>query len=178
MDNPKTGSGSLKEPVFALIGSLQRVHGVHGEIEMRVLTNFPQRIHRGKKVYLGEDHQPIILTGVRPKAELLLLSFEGIETPEQAKQLTNLEVYVETRSLPVLPEGHYYQHQILGLYVYEEEELLGEISEIIETGANDVFVIHQANGKDLLIPNIPAVVLSIDLNEKRMIVHLIEGLRG
>jgi len=49
-----------------------------------------------------------------------------------------LEVYVETRSLPALPAGHYYQHQILGLYVYEEEELLGEISEIIETGANDV----------------------------------------
>ena len=66
----------------------------------------------------------------------------------------------------------------MGLQVYEGEELLGQISEIIETGANDVFVIHQTSGKDLLIPNIPEVVLAVELEEKRMLVHLLEGLRG
>jgi 16S rRNA processing protein RimM len=178
MNDSQTGSGALEEPVFVLIGRLQRVHGVQGEIAMRVLTDFPQRIRRGKQVFLGEAHRPMKIESVRPKAELLLLTFKGITTREAAQELTNLEVFVETRHLPKLPEGHYYHHEILGLDVYEGDVLLGQISEIIETGANDVFVIHQTSGKDLLIPNIPEVVLAIELEEKRMLVHLLEGLRG
>ena len=161
-----------------LIGRLQRVHGVDGEIAMRVLTDFPQRIRHGKQVFVGEDHRQMIIESVRPKAELLLLTFKGITTREAAQELTNLEVFVEARNLPKLPEGKYYHHQILGLQVYEGEVLLGYISEIIETGANDVFVIRQTSGGELLIPNIHEVVLAVELEEKRMLVHLLEGLRG
>jgi 16S rRNA processing protein RimM len=64
------------------------------------------------------------------------------------------------------------------LQVYEGEELLGYISEIIETGANDVFAVRLTRGGELLIPNIPEVVLAVELEEKRMLVHLLEGLRG
>ena len=161
-----------------LIGRLQRVHGVDGEIAMRVLTDFPQRIRHGKQVFVGEDHRQMIIESVRPKAELLLLTFKGITTREAAQELTNLEVFVEARNLPKLPEGRYYHHQILGLQVYEGEELLGYISEIIETGANDVFAVRLTRGGELLIPNIPEVVLAVELEEKRMLVHLLEGLRG
>lgn len=178
MEESKTGSGTLEEPVFVLIGRLQRVHGVDGEIAMRVLTDFPQRIRHGKQVFVGEDHQQMIIESVRPKAELLLLTFKGITTREAAQELTNLEVFVEARNLPKLPEGKYYHHQILGLQVYEGEELLGYISEIIETGANDVFAVRLTRGGELLIPNIPEVVLAVELEEKRMLVHLMEGLRG
>jgi len=178
MEESQTGSGTLEEPVFVLIGRLQRVHGVDGEIAMRVLTDFPQRIRHGKQVFVGEDHQQMIIESVRPKAELLLLTFKGITTRDAAQELTNLEVFVEARNLPKLPEGKYYHHQILGLQVYEGEELLGYISEIIETGANDVFAVRLMNGGELLIPNIPEVVLAVELEEKRMLVHLLEGLRG
>ena len=178
MEEAKTGSGTLEEPVFVLIGRLQRVHGVDGEIAMRVLTDFPQRIRHGKQVFVGENHQQMIIESVRPKAELLLLTFKGITTREAAQELTNLEVFVEARNLPKLPEGRYYHHQILGLQVYEGEELLGYISEIIETGANDVFAVRLTRGGELLIPNIPEVVLAVELEEKRMLVHLMEGLRG
>lgn len=178
MKELQTGSGALEEPVFVLIGRLQRVHGIDGEIAMRVFTDFPQRIRHGKQVFIGEAHRQMIIESVRPKAELLLLTFKGITTREAAEELTNLEVFVETRNLPKLPEGKYYHHQIMGLQVYEGEELLGQISEIIETGANDVFVIRQTSGGELLIPNIPEVVLAVELEEKRMLVHLLEGLRG
>lgn len=177
-EESQTGSGNLVEPVFVLIGRLQRVHGVDGEIALRVLTDFPQRIRRGKKVFVGEAHRQMIIESVRPKAELLLLTFKGITTREAAQELTNLEVFVETGNLPKLPEGQYYHHQILGLQVFEGEELLGQLSEIIETGANDVFVIRLVRGGELLIPNISEVVLAIELEEKRMLVHLLEGLRG
>jgi len=178
MNDSQTGSGALEEPVFVLIGRLQRVHGVQGEIAMRVLTDFPQRIRRGKQVFLGEAHRPMKIESVRPKAELLLLTFKGITTRDAAQELTNLEVFVEARNLPKLPEGKYYHHQILGLQVYEGEELLGYISEIIETGANDVFAVRLTRGGELLIPNIPEVVLAVELEQKRMLVHLLEGLRG
>jgi len=178
MEESQTGSGTLEEPVFVLIGRLQRAHGVDGEIAMRVLTDFPQRIRHGKQVFVGENHQQMIIESVRPKAELLLLTFKGITTREAAQELTNLEVFVEARNLPKLPEGRYYHHQILGLQVYEGEELLGYISEIIETGANDVFAVRLTRGGELLIPNIPEVVLAVELEEKRMLVHLLEGLRG
>ena len=178
MEESQTGSGTLEEPVFVLIGRLQRVHGVDGEIAMRVLTDFPQRNRHGKQVFVGEDHQQMIIESVRPKAELLLLTFKGITTREAAQELTNLEVFVEARNLPKLPEGRYYHHQILGLQVYEGEELLGYISEIIETGANDVFAVRLTRGGELLIPNIPEVVLAVELEEKRILVHLLEGLRG
>jgi len=178
MEESQTGSGTLEEPVFVLIGRLQRVHGVDGEIAMRVLTDFPQRIRHGKQVFVGEDYQQMIIESVRPKAELLLLTFKGITTRDAAQELTNLEVFVEARNLPKLPEGKYYHHQILGLQVYEGEKLLGYINEIIETGANDVFAVRLTRGDELLIPNIPEVVLAVELEEKRMLVHLLEGLRG
>jgi 16S rRNA processing protein RimM len=100
MEKSQTGSGALEEPVFVLIGRLQRVHGIDGEIAMRVLTDFPQRIRHGKQVFIGEDHRQMIIESVRPKAELLLLTFKGISTREAAQELTNLEVFVETRNLP------------------------------------------------------------------------------
>jgi 16S rRNA processing protein RimM len=77
-----------------------------------------------------------------------------------------------------LPEGQYYQHQLLGLQVYEESgELLGSLVRVLETGANNVYVVREPDGKELLLPAIKDVVRQIELTEKKMIVHLLPGLR-
>ncbi|HOE34643.1 MAG: 16S rRNA processing protein RimM [Chloroflexi bacterium] len=178
LQNPKAGSDLPDEPAFALIGRLQRVHGVRGEIAMRVLTDFPQRLRRGKKVFLGPEYLEYVVASVRPKAPLLLLSFEGVSTREEAQALTNLDVFTATKGLPALPEGSYYHHQLIGLRVFEQSELLGEISEVLETGANDVFVVRGPDRSELLLPNIPSVILKVDLENGRMEVHVMEGLRG
>jgi len=174
----KAGSVSKAEPAFVLIGRLQRVHGVRGEIAMRVLTDFPQRLRLGRKVFLGPEHKQYTLSAVRTKAPLLLLSFEGVESREAAQMLTNLDVFSAVRELPALPEGSFYHHQLIGLQVFEEAVLLGEISEVLETGANDVFVVREEGGGELLLPNIPSVILMVDLEKRRMNVHILEGLRG
>lgn len=174
----KSGSDSHAGPDFVLIGRLQRVHGVHGEIAMRVLTDFPQRLRRGKKVFLGPEHKQFTISTVRTKEPLLLLSFEGVDTREKAQLLTNLEVYTPVQELPALPEGSFYHHQLIGLQVFENEILIGQISEVLETGANDVFVVQEIGGKELLLPNIPSVILKVNLENQRVDVHVLEGLRG
>ncbi len=173
----KAGSLAKNEPAYLLIGRLQRSHGIKGELAMRVDTDFPERIRPGKSVYLGDDKQEKTVASVRWKGNLMLIRFRGIDNPEDASELTNLEVFKSTRNLPKLPEGKYYHHVLLGLQVWEGDEHLGELVEIMETGANDVYVIQKEDAKELLIPAIPDVVLEVDLDNCRMNVSLLEGLR-
>lgn len=178
LNNLEAGSDQVTEPAFVLIGKLQRTHGVRGEIVMRVMTDFPQRIRKGRKVFLGKEHHPMVIASVRSMNDLLLLAFEGILNKEDAQQLTNLAVFAAIKDLPVLPAGKYYHHQLIGLQVYERAELVGRITDVLETGANDVYVVLQSDGKELLLPAIKSVIVNINLEAKRMLVCIPEGLRG
>ena len=170
------GLVNATEPAFVLVGVLQKTHGVKGEIEMRILTDFPKRMRPGRKLYLGEEKSLIILKVSRPKMNVLLLSLEGYETPEEVKRLTNKEVFVAVRELPELPKGEYYHHQLLGLKVLADGKPFGELLEILETGANDVYVIKDISGNERLLPVIPSVVKSIDLEKGTIEVEIPEGL--
>ena len=172
----KAGPGSSSGPAFLLIGRLGKTHGVQGEMDFHVYTDFPERLKHGKKVFLGEDKTPIVLDTVRPKNKLMLISFEGIHSPEEARLLTNQEVFVKTAEVPLLPEGMYYHHELIGLRVFEGEKMLGVLSEILVTGANDVFVIKNVESEELLLPDIPSVILEVNLDEGKMIVSVPDGL--
>ena len=168
-------AGSAKhEPAFVLVGKLQRPHGVYGEIAMRVDTDFPERIRRGKTLYLGEDHLAVKVLRTRWKGKLLLLKLDGYNSPEDAADLTNLLAFVSVDDIPPLPEGEYYHHQLIGLKVYAGKNFL---SSVLQTGANDVYIVEDATGNELLLPSIPEVILDINLANKRMDVYLMEGLR-
>lgn len=173
----KAGLGKLSGPAFLLIGKLGKTHGVHGEMDLQIYTDFPERLKHGKKVYLGEEKSVIMLDTVRPANKVLLVSFESYNSPEEARALTNKEVFVKTTEIPPLPEGSYYHHELIGLHVFEGEVELGEIADILETGANDVLVVKQADGLELLLPDIPDVVLEINLSEGLMRVNVLDGLR-
>jgi 16S rRNA processing protein RimM len=177
ISSTNAGSENAFEPAFVLIGILQRPHGIHGEIAMRFYSDFPERMRVGRKVYIGSDHRPYRILDVRMKQDLYLLRFEGIEQREEAALLTNQEVFAAVKELPALPEGHYYHHQLIGLAVWEGDELLGELSEILTTGANDVYVIRTSSGKELLLPAIPDVIKAVDLVAGRMSVVVLNGLR-
>ena len=168
-----TGSPQPGEPVFLAVGFLRRPHGVEGEILMEVLTDFPERLRSGKLVYVGEDHQPMRITHRRTQDQALLVTFPGIDTPEAASTLRNKRVYIKADNLPELPEGHYYHHQLLGLKVIDENGLeIGPLTEIIETGANDVYVATSLEGKEILFPAIESVILGVYLERNEMRVKL------
>lgn len=178
MADTKNSSGSPDgEPVYLVVGFLRRAHGVHGEIILDVHTDFPERLRSGKKLFIGEERKPMTLSDSRPHAKGMLLKFKGIETPEEAGQLRNQWVYVKATELPKLPEGKIYQHELFGFAVVDEDgNALGELVEIIETGANDVYVVRSEAGKEILLPAIPSVILEADSTQRVMRVHLLEGL--
>lgn len=174
-DTKDTGSPT-GEPLYLSVGFLRRPHGVRGEIIMDLHTDFPERMKKGRKLFIGDDRKPMILANVRPHQSGLLVKFRDVDTPEDAGLYRNQWVYVQTKDVP-LPEGQHYKHELLGLKVVDETgNPLGELVEILETGANDVYVVRDNSGKEILLPNIPSVVLDLDLGTRTMYVHLLEGL--
>jgi 16S rRNA processing protein RimM len=173
-----TSSGSPSgEPVYLVVGFLRRPHGLTGEIIMDLHTDSPNRLAAGKRLFVGEKHQPITLVSSREHAKGLLVKVKGFNTPEEVGQFRNQWVYVKTLDEPALPEGRYYPHQLIGLQVVDESgNPLGELTEILVTGANDVYVVKDASGHELLLPAIPPVILDVDLGRRSIKVHLLEGL--
>lgn len=164
-----SGSLALSEPEFLQVGKLRRTHGVEGEIGMTVLTDFPKRLRRGKTVYVGDAYVPMKLEHVRTQNKALLLKFEGVDTNESAAPLTNQCVFVRTDQLPKLPEGEYYHYEILGMNVIDQAGApLGMVTDILETGANDVYLITREDGSELLFPAVKAFIIKIDVANKLM----------
>jgi 16S rRNA processing protein RimM len=144
---------------------------------MDLHTDFPERLRSGRKLFVGEEHKPVTLSGVRPHAKGMLVKLKGVETPEDAVPFRNQWVYVKATDVPSLPEGKLYQHELFGFTVVDENgNTLGELVEIIETGANDVYVVRNESGKEILLPAIPAVILETDPARRLMRVHLLDGL--
>ena len=165
------------EPFYLVVGFLRRPHGVRGEIVMDLHTDFPERLKTGRKLFVGEKHKRVALQGVRSHGKGVLVKFRGIDTPQDAGQFRNQWVYVKTSDVPKLPEGQIYQHKLFGMTVVDEDDkTLGTLAEIIETGANDVYVVKDESGKELLLPAIPSVILDIDAGRRFIRVHLLEGL--
>jgi 16S rRNA processing protein RimM len=173
----EAGSPTVGEPEYLVVGFLRRPHGVKGEILMDLHTDFPERLKTGLTVFVGETYQPMVIASRRPHAAGLLLRFRGIKTPEQAGLYRNTWVYVPAANRPELPEGEYYHHQLIGLNVVTDEGRdLGVLVDILETGANDVYVVRDADGNEVLLPAIPPVVLGVKLADRQIRVHLLDGL--
>jgi 16S rRNA processing protein RimM len=171
------GSPDEGEPVFLVIGKLRRPHGIHGEILMDIITDFPERLNAGNVVFVGEDHQATTVRSLRKHGRALLLAFEAYHSPESVAELRNQLVFVRAENLPTLPEGEYYHHELIGLRVVDEAgELLGVVTQILDTGANDVYIIRPVSGPEILLPAIDSVILNIDLHKAEIQVHILPGL--
>lgn len=172
-----SGSPVIGEPVYLAVGLLRRPHGVRGDILLTVLTDFPERLRPGTVLFLDEERRPVKITRRRPHNDGLLIGLEGVITTEQTAKYTGKTVFVRADDRPPLLEGEYYHHQIIGLQVVEENgKPLGRVSEILETGANDVYVVIDPAGHEILIPALKEVLLEINLVQQLLKVHLLPGL--
>lgn len=172
------GSPTAGEPVVYLaVGTLRRSHGIRGDMLLDINTDFPERLKPGTFLYVGDKKQRIKITRRRPHNDGMLLGFEGIINAEQTARYRAETVYVPVKDRPALPEGEYYHHQIIGMQVVDEDGIaLGAITEIIETGANDVYVVKNAAEREILLPAIKQVLLEVNLESNTMRVHLLPGL--
>jgi 16S rRNA processing protein RimM len=171
------GTPTAGGPAFLVVGKVRRPHGVHGEVVTEIYTDFPERLSLKKTIYLGDKHLKMVIVSQRPHNEGLLLGFEGVTTPEQAGRYRNQILSITASEASELPEGEFYFHELLDLEVVDVAgNSLGTLTEILETGANDVYVVTDSAGRELLLPAISEVVLDVDLNLKTMKVRLIPGL--
>lgn len=173
----QTGSQVDREPEFITVGIARRPHGLAGEMIVRVLTDFPERLQTGSKLYLGEKQQPVTIRGRRDHNEGLLLAFEEFPTRESLDHYRNAPLFVRVADRPDLDSGEYYHHQLLGLRVVDADgRAYGVLSDILETGANDVYLVRDEAGEEILFPAIAEVVTAIELEQQRVIVKPLAGL--
>lgn len=171
------GLPNASKPAFLAVGRIRRPHGVRGEVLMEIFTDFPERLIPHKIIYAGREYRKLKLASVRDHQNGLLLRFEGINNPEEAGFFRNQIVYVNSEEQPELPKGEYYHHQLIGMQVFDEKECnLGILTEILQTGANDVYVVRAKEGSELMLPAIPDVILKVDLIKKTIRVHVLPGL--
>ncbi|MBI3151345.1 MAG: 16S rRNA processing protein RimM [Chloroflexi bacterium] len=173
----QAGSPTKGESIYLAIGFLRRPHGVGGEIIMDLHTDFPERIKAGRKVYIGEKHEVATFGTIREHGDGLLIKIRGYESPEEIGRFRNQWVYVKAKEVPPLPEGQYYKYELIDLDVVEDNgNALGKLVEILETGANDVYIVRDETGKEILLPAIPPVILNVDMEARVIKVHLLDGL--
>jgi 16S rRNA processing protein RimM len=168
---------SSSEPRFLVIGQIGKAHGVRGEVRVVPHTDMPERFSWLDTVYIGEpDPQPIAVESVRLHKSFVLLKFAGYESREQVERLRGQWVQVPEEEAIPLEEGEYFLYQLIGLQVFEDTgQFLGELVDMIETQANNVFVV-QTGSQQVLLPDTEEVVLAIDFENGRMTVHLLPGL--
>lgn len=156
------------------IGKIVTPHGVRGDVRVVSLTDFPERFKKLKSVFL-DDNTTLNIQSVKYHKQFVLLKFCGLDNINDIEYLRGKSLKIQRKDVPPLPEGHYYQFDIIGLHVYnEEEEFLGTITDIIETGSNDVYVVELEEKKQILIPALKEVVKNIDISSGKMIVKLQE----
>ncbi|WP_406678297.1 ribosome maturation factor RimM [Moorella sp. ACPs] len=161
------------------VGKIVATHGVRGEVKVEPWTDFPGRFRPGTRMLLqlGEEIRPVTIAGARPHGRHLILKLAEVNDCDQAGALRGAVLKVEPWEVEPLPEGHYYIFQLVGSRVYTTGgEFLGTLTEVLTTGANDVYVVKGTGKKEILIPALKDVVRKIDLARREITVALPPGL--
>lgn len=157
-----------------VVGRIGGAHGLRGWLKIMSYTRPRENIFTYSPwlIHVNESWQEIKIEESQQRGERLLVKMSGIDNPEEARVYMNCDIAIKREQLPDLSEGEYYWHDLIGLEVFNQDEIsLGRISEITETGANDVLVVQQKgeNIKNILIPLVMDVyVKQVDLNANKM----------
>ena len=158
------------------VGIIGAPHGIQGNMRVRLVTDFPDRLPGIAQVYLGDEEKPRRLRSLSIGGEnSAIIHVAGIASREEAGLFRGEPLYIDIRDAKPLDADEYYWHQLIDMTVVTPEgETLGVLRSIMQTGANDVYIVAQPDGKDLLLPAIRDVVLEIDVPNKRMVAKPLE----
>lgn len=173
----------MEKKGFLPIGKIVGAHGVKGNVKVYSFVESLSLFEQESSILVvsAKGSEKIFkIKWIKPHGRVVLLSLEGIENRDLAETLIGSELFVKRDSFPKLVDGSYYWFDIIGLAVFtNDEKYIGRVESIIPTGSNDVYVVKDAQkdrDNEILIPAIESAVLEIDLEQKRMIVDLPEGL--
>lgn len=161
------------------VGVISSTHGIKGEVKVYPTINDKEDFRGFNKVFLDtkKEHKELEIEGVKFFKQFAILKFKGFDNINDIEMYRNCDLLVTRDNALPLPEGEYYYADLIGMNVVSDDgESLGEIIDILETGANDVYIISGPKYKELLIPAISKCILDVDVDKKSMLVHVMEGL--
>jgi len=165
---------------FITIGKIINTHGYQGWLRVLPLTDYPERFYDMCNVFVVRDknYYEYSIDEVKQHKQMILIKFKEINDMNAALILKGALLQVKRAQLVKLPADTYYIFDLLGLKAYTmEQEYLGEIKDVLQTGANDVYIVENEQGQTVLIPALKAVVKEINLDTRQIRVNLPEGLR-
>lgn len=166
------------------VGAITQTHGIKGEVKVFPLTDDISRFKNMKNLLLDAGKEGYInleVENARPQKNLVILKFKGIDNINDIEKYKGHGLYVTKENRVELKEDEYFIADLIGVSVYldsDEDSVFGEITDVLQTGANDVYEITLLDGRSVLVPAIKDCVKSVDMENNKMIIHLLDGLLG
>ena len=159
------------------MGKIVTTHGIKGEVKVQPWCDSPDFLCDFDNFYLNNGKEKINVSDIKIMKNMVVMKLEGVDTPEQAVTFRNKVIYIN-RNDAQLDEGSYFVQDLIGLKVIDADtnESYGELVDVSETGANDVYHINAENGKEYLIPAIPDVIIKTDIESGIMLIRPLKGL--
>lgn len=156
-------------------GKIVTTHGIHGEVKIMPYTDTPELLCEFDRLFMGKNHDEIYIEKSRVFKNTVITKIEGVDTPENAEKLRNKILFMHRDDLE-LDEDTYFIQDLIGMVVKDAENgfVYGKIVDVMQTGANDVYVIQ--GDREYLVPAIPDVIISTDIDRDIMLIRPLEGL--
>ncbi|MDF2485135.1 MAG: rimM [Herbinix sp.] len=164
---------------YLRVGVITTTHGIRGEVKVFPTTDDPNRFKDLKTLFLdtGKELLPLELEGIKFFKQMVILKFKGIDNINDIEKYRGKDLLINREDAVKLEENEYFIFDLIDSKVFTEDgQELGVLVEIITTAANDVYVVNTSEGKEVLIPSIKECILDVDVDNKKIIVHLLEGL--
>ena len=164
---------------YLQVGAITSTHGLNGEVKVFPTTDDPKRYSRLKEVWLDTGREKLALKVERVKyfKQFVIVKFQGLDRIEDVEKYVKKNLYVTRENAVKLRKNEYFIADLIGLAVVDEQEnVLGTLTDVLATGANDVYIVTK-DEKELLIPAIRQCILDVNLETGVMKVHLLEGLQ-
>ena len=164
---------------FLRVGVISSTHGIRGEVKVFPTTDDVKRFKKLKNVILdtGREHLNLEVEGVKFFKQFVILKFKGLDNMDDVIPFRQKSLFVTRKNAVRLSKDEYFIADLIGMTVNNEEnEMIGKVSDVMSTGANDVYVIEMTDGRELLLPAIKQCVLNVDMEEGVMNIHILEGL--
>lgn len=177
MSPDETRQGARPSPEFLAVGRIVRPHGLRGGLVVESSGALLAGLNKGDTVLVGDERKEVVIEYVRPHQGRYLVALRDVHDRAESEALRGLDIYLPLARAKPLDGRTFYHWQIVGVAVETTEgRMLGRVSEIIETGANDVYVVQDDDGSEHLIPAIESVIVQVDVDAGRMLVRPMPGL--